>query len=93
MLLSCFRENLFSENGDRKFLKRVTSAAHDKYISQWKVMSKQHNTNLLEKTYIFTENGTTAIIQNWIQNGFIETPEELADFIGGINKVVLDTLF
>ncbi len=84
---------IFSENGDRKFMKRVTTIAHDKFIAEWKVMSKHHSNDLLEKTYIFTENGTTAIIQNWIMNGFIESPEEIAAFIDEINKVVLDTLF
>ena len=71
---------IFSENGDRKF------------ITQWKAMAKHHSTDLLEKTYIFTENGTTALIQNWIRNGFVESPEKIASFIDEINKVVLDTL-
>ena len=83
---------IFSENGDRKFMKRVTTIAHDKYITQWKAMAKHHSTDLLEKTYIFTENGTTALIQNWIRNGFVESPEKIASFIDEINKVVLDTL-
>ena len=84
---------IFSENGDRKFLKRITTVAHENYITQWKAMPKHHSNDLLEKTYMYTENGTTAIIQNWIQNGFVESAEELAAFIDKTNKVVLDTLF
>lgn len=84
---------IFSENGDRKFLKRITTIAHEKYITQWKAMPKYHSNDMLEKTYLYSENGTTAIIQNWIQKGFTESPEELAAFIDEINKVVLDTLF
>lgn len=84
---------IFSENSDRKFMKRVTTLAQNKFIAEWKTMSKQHSNDLLEKTYIYTENGTTALIQNWILNGFKESPEEIASFIDEINKVVLHTLF
>ena len=84
---------IFSENSDRKFLKRITAVTHENYIMQWKTIPKYHSNNLLEKTYMYSESGTTAIIQNWIQNSFTENPEELASFIDKINKVVLSTLF
>lgn len=72
---------LFSEYGDKAFLKRIMFIARDKSISEWKKILPSAKKEQLEMLYIFYANGCVAIIENWIESGFKESPAELTTFI------------
>lgn len=72
---------IFSKNGDEDFLRDVISMAHDKVIAEWKAAGTTVSDDQLEMLYYFTVNGSVSIIQNWIMQGMIKSPEEIAEFI------------
>ena len=72
---------LFSKYGDTEFIKKLMYNAHDQCIAEWKTKLKQNDPKQLERFYIFTANGIAAVIQEWLQNGMKESPQELGLFI------------
>lgn len=80
---------LFSDYGDKVFLKRVMYIARDRSISEWKKILPTVADKQLEMLYTFYANGCVAIIQNWIQTGMAENPQELALFMDKISMLGL----
>ena len=72
---------LFSDYGDAAFIKKIMYNAHDQFIDEWKTKVKSIDTQLLNRFYIYTANGISAVIQDWLQNGMNESPQEIASFI------------
>jgi AcrR family transcriptional regulator len=72
---------LFSEFGDKIFLRRIMYIAHDGSIAEWKKMIPSVKNEQMELLYLFYANGCVAIIQHWIQSGMQESPQELSDMI------------
>ena len=72
---------LFSKYGDTEFLKKIMYNAHDQCIAEWKTKLKQNDVKQLERFYLFTTNGIAAVIQEWLQHGMKESPQEIALFI------------
>ena len=72
---------LFGEYGDAAFLKKIMYNAHDQFIEQWSTKVSPADVGQLNRFYIFIANGISAIIQDWLQSGAKETPEQLALFI------------
>ena len=72
---------LFSDFGDKVFLRRIMYIARDRSIAEWQKMMPSAKAGQLERLYTFYANGCVAIIQEWIQNGMQESPQELSDFI------------
>ena len=72
---------LFSKYGDTEFIKKLMYNAHDQCIAEWKTKLKQNDLKQLERYYLFTSNGIAAVIQEWLQNGMKESPQELVLFI------------
>ena len=77
---------LFTEFGDKDFLKRIIDLAHDKTVSEWKIAGMNGNDEQVEMLYCFSVNGSVSIIQKWIQDGMKNTPSELAGFIDKVSK-------
>lgn len=82
---------LFSEHGNKNFLKRIVYIAHDRSIAIWKSQAKFANTKLLEDLYTFSSNGSVAIIQEWVINGMKESPKDIAQFIEKATDAVVQT--
>jgi AcrR family transcriptional regulator len=80
---------LFSEYGDKVFLKRVMLIARDRSIAEWKKILPSVGDKQLDMLYTFYANGCIAIIQHWIQNGMKESPDELTLFIDKISTLGL----
>ncbi|MHC1772202.1 MAG: TetR/AcrR family transcriptional regulator [Flexilinea sp.] len=72
---------LFSEFGDKVFLKRIMYIAHDRCLTEWSAMAPGVAISQLEMAYTFTANGCVGIIESWIQGGLTENPQEIAHFI------------
>ena len=72
---------LFSEYGDRAFIKRIMFIAHDRSIEEWKKLLPSAKAEQLDMLYMFYASGCIAIIENWMKTGMKESPGELSDFI------------
>lgn len=72
---------LFSDNGDKEFLRRIINLTHSKVVTEWAMTYKNVNIKNMEYLYLYTSMGTIGIIEYWIKNNFKETPERLATFV------------
>ena len=72
---------LFSDYGDKEYLKRIINLARDLSIAQWRAAGMKEDEESLEMLYTFSASGSIAVIQQWIQQGMKKSPQELALFI------------
>ncbi len=79
---------IFSDYGNKEFLRSVFYLAHDKCITEWNTLGLNVRNNEFEKIYTFTVNGSVAVIQQWIQDGMKEPPEEIATLIEKVSYAV-----
>ncbi len=76
---------LFSEYGDKDFLRHIIDLSHDRTIAEWRAAGMKDNEEQIEMIYQFSVNGSVAIIQKWIQEGQQKKPRELALFLSKIS--------
>jgi AcrR family transcriptional regulator len=72
---------LFSEYGDKDFLRHIIDLAHDRTIYEWLAAGIQSEGEEAEMLYTYSVNGSVSLIQNWILGGMKKSPSELAQFI------------
>ena len=72
---------LFTEYGNKDFLRRIIDLAHDRTVSEWNVLGVKEDSEQMEMLYCFSVNGSVSVIQKWIQDGMKSTPNEIAQFI------------
>jgi len=72
---------LFSQYGDKDFLKRIIDLAHDRTIAEWRAAGILHDGELAEMLYCYSVNGSVAVIQKWIMDGMRKSPQEIAGFL------------
>jgi AcrR family transcriptional regulator len=72
---------IFSEHGDKAFLKRIINFAHDLCIAEWKSSGMCEDGGQMEMLYAFTSSGIVAIIEQWILEDMIRSAEETARII------------
>ena len=72
---------LFSDYGDKDFLRRIIGLAHDRTITEWKAAGMRDEGDQVEMLYFFSVNGSVAVIQQWIQEGMKNSPQEIALFL------------
>ena len=72
---------LFSEYGDKDFLRRIIGLAHDRTITEWKAAGIENAGEQVEMYYSFSVSGSVAVIQQWIQKGMKNSPQEIAQFL------------
>ena len=72
---------LFSEYGDKDFLRQIIDLAHDLTIVEWRGSGLSSNEELAEMLYCFSVNGSVAVIQRWIVDGIDKSPREIARFL------------
>ena len=98
-LFKCIKENsdickiLLGENGDSEFLKKILYIAHDQSISEWKKVIEAKDQKIFDYLYTFTANGTIGILQDWIQSGIKETPEEIATIVMKITNTGVSSFY
>lgn len=76
---------LFSDHGDKVFVRRIMYIAREKSIAEWKKIIPSAKDEQLERLYTFYASGCIAIVQDWFQSGMKESPQELSDFIERIS--------
>ena len=82
---------LFSNNGDSTFPTRIFSLCYEKISSNIDTLYPQISKTQQEWFYYFFAQGCSGIINQWVNNGMVETPREVAQFIEKINKSLLKT--
>jgi AcrR family transcriptional regulator len=71
---------LFSDHGDKEFLRRIVGIARDRCMAEWRVLGMTED-GQMEMLYRYTASGIVAVIEQWIQGDMNTSPEELARFI------------
>ena len=72
---------LFSEYGDKDFLRRIIDLAHDRTITEWENAGIRSDGEQVEMLYCHSVNGSVSVIQKWILDGIKKSPQEIAQFI------------
>ena len=72
---------IFSEYGDKDFLRHIIDLAHDRTVAEWQSLGMRNDNEQIEMLYCFSVNGSVSIIQKWIQEGMEKSPPEIAQFI------------
>jgi AcrR family transcriptional regulator len=83
---------LFSEFGDKEFLKRIIMINHNGWIEGWRASIKSATDSELEWLYTFTINGSIGIIQKWIQDGMRESTAEISELVEKFSNYGLHSL-
>lgn len=81
-------EIVFGKNVDSFFAVKVVESMRNKYISLWSDCEGSEQTDLNLK-YTFLAYGGLAVLREWVQKGFLQSPEEIAAFIE--NNVRIDS--
>jgi AcrR family transcriptional regulator len=80
---------LLSPNGDKRFLRKILYIVHDESINEWKQLLKKASSDDLENIYKFIVDGSTGIIENWINNNLQGDTQNTTNFI---NKLCMSGL-
>ena len=80
---------LLSPNGDKSFLRKILYIVHDESINEWKQLLKKASSEDLENIYKFIVDGSTGIIENWINNNLQGDTQNTTNFI---NKLCMSGL-
>ena len=83
---------LFSEYGDKVFLRRIVDIARDKCMEEWHTQIPSVASDTLNQLYTFIATGSVSLIQLWIQNGMTDAPETLATLLNRISQGVLQSV-
>lgn len=87
MLIDIFRfiaENadmckvLIGKYGDMAFVNRLKGLVKDRCLNEWMVIFDTGKSQNFEYYYSFIVSGCIGLLQNWLENGFKETPEYMA---------------
>lgn len=80
---------LFSENGDKMFLKRIMDFSRDVSLASWKQQHPEISSMRLEYLYAFVVSGCVAVIEEWVRSGMKETPFELGQIASKASELWL----
>ena len=86
-ILKAIRKNgdlckvLFSERGDKDFLRRIVNIAREKCVAAWRAAGMTAEGGQVEMLYNYSAGGIVAVIEGWIREGMASSPEEVARFI------------
>ena len=72
---------LFSKHGDSAFLRRIMYIGRDRSIAVWRRTIAKKDAARMDWLYTYFANGCVAVIQEWVQAGAKESPQEIALFI------------
>ncbi len=93
-VLQAIRDNadlytcLFSDYGNKDFLKRFIALPHDNVVADWARSNPGISKDDCEMMATFIINGSTGIIYEWVQGGMKKDPRELAKVLENLNLVL-----
>ena len=83
---------LFSENGDKMFLRRIMDISREKQISDLQHQYPNVTRTQQEYIYEFLASGSVAVVAQWVRSGMQETPLELGEVIKIVHETWLHAL-
>lgn len=84
---------LFSEFGDKAFIRKIVYIAHDRSIAEWQALARDAPASQLEALYAFTAHGSAGVIENWVKTGMRESPQEIARLVEVLSNQGLQAFF
>lgn len=75
---------LLGQNGDIQFVNRVKQLVDDKCSYFWRQFVPDANAKRFEMYNAFIINGCVGLIQNWLDGGLRESPEDISQLAGTI---------
>jgi AcrR family transcriptional regulator len=75
---------LFSENGDKMFLRRIVDSARERTIADWHRHYPHATTQQLDLLYTFIASGSVGMIEQWVRMGMQGPPLDL----GGLSRII-----
>lgn len=80
---------LFSDNGDKMFLRRIMEFSREWIIADWHQQYPRATQYQLDYLYAFIIGGSVAVIEEWVRSGMEELPLELGDIGKKISEIWL----
>ena len=69
---------LLGRNGDIGFVDRLRDVVKDRCLDDWMAVFRGNQARNLEYFYSFIVSGCIGLLQNWLESGMRESPEEMA---------------
>lgn len=69
---------LLSENGDIAFVNRLKDLVKNRCLDAWMEIFNTGKSQNFEYFYSFIVSGCIGLIQNWLENGMVESPEHMS---------------
>lgn len=79
-----FCRTLLSDNGDLQFVRRVMALVGERCSAIWRRAAPNADEKRFEMYNAFIITGCVGLIQNWLDDGLRETPEEISLLAGSI---------
>lgn len=76
----------------RKFMQKIFNHTRESQLEIWKKLAPKSDKQSLEKAMTYVIAGALAIIGEWIQNNFRESPEEISNIISRLSLAVVNQL-
>ena len=71
-------EILIGENGDMNFVNRLKQLVREKCLRDWMEVYRFGNPEVFDAFFSFIVSGCVGLVQNWLETGLKETPEQLS---------------
>lgn len=85
-------EILLGENGDLNFVNRLKTLIREKCLNDWMEVFRSGNPAVFDAFFSFIVSGCVGLVQNWLQTGLKETPQQMANLTEQIIKRGIDVL-
>jgi AcrR family transcriptional regulator len=82
---------LFSENGDKMFLRRIIDSARERTIGDWHRQYPRATPQQLDLLYTFIAGGSVAMIEQWVRTGMQGPPLDLGGLASKVSESWLGT--
>ncbi len=69
---------LIGEYGDMAFINRLKGLVKDRCLNDWMTMFNTGKSQNFEHYYSFVVSGCIGLLQNWLESGLKESPEQMA---------------
>jgi AcrR family transcriptional regulator len=83
---------LFSENGDKMFLRQIMDISREKHISTLHEQYPQATECQLDYLFEFVASGAVAVVSQWVRSGMNETPQGLGEVIKKVDAIWLQEI-
>lgn len=80
---------LLGENGDKAFVDKLFALGREKCVTEWMKLYPNAGRERVEKYYVFVSSGCVGLLRYWFDEGFQDTPQEVA---GQVERLVSSSI-